>query len=362
MIKNNLAVDLVNIDVTFKQKNHVIKAVDDVTLQIVKGDIYGIVGYSGAGKSTLVRVINLLQSPSNGSVTVNGQNMLALHSTQLRYARKKIGMIFQHFNLMNARTVAGNVAFPLRKSNLTKKQINDKVDQLLALVGLTDKKLAYPSQLSGGQKQRVAIARALSNDPDILISDEATSALDPKTTKSILNLLASLNQKLNLTIILITHEMQAVKQICNNAAVMENGRIVERNNIVNIFSKPEVKITQEFVATANQIDEAIDSVLAQPNIKHLKTNEVLIKLKYIGTVTDEPIIVGLYKQFEVTANILAGNVENLKDTPFGNLVLILSGQSENVKHALQFLEGLDVKVTILKIGNDIKAVIEGSLQ
>lgn len=359
MVKNSLAVDLENIDVVFKQKDRTVTAVKDVTLKIKKGDIYGIVGYSGAGKSTLVRVINLLQKPTHGKVTVNDLDMLALHGKQLRVARQKIGMIFQHFNLMNARTVAGNVAYPLKGSGLSKKEINNKVNELLDLVGLSDRKEAYPSQLSGGQKQRVAIARALANDPEVIISDEATSALDPKTTKSILTLLQSLNQKLGLTIVLITHEMQAVKDICNNVAVMENGQIVERDNLVKVFSQPRQKITRDFVATASKIDQEIDNVLAQPKIKKLQKNELLIKLKYIGEHTDEPIIVGLYKQFHVIANILAGNVENLKDTPVGNLIIILSGEPENVKTSLDHLNSLDVKVDILKVGEDVREKING---
>ena len=204
-------IELKNIEVTFQNEENSVQAVKDVSLSVEKGDIYGIVGYSGAGKSTLVRTINLLQRPTAGEVFVNGKNLSVLTSDELRTERKKIGMIFQHFNLMRQRTVADNVAYPLYKSGLSKLEIANKVDELLKLVGLADKKEAYPSQLSGGQKQRVAIARALANDPEVLLCDEATSSLDPKTTASILDLLKDLNKKLALTIVIITHEMEVVK-------------------------------------------------------------------------------------------------------------------------------------------------------
>src|SRR5699024_5076775 len=204
--------------------------------------------------STLVRTINLLQRPTEGSVIVSNQDLLSLKPKQLRAARKKIGMIFQHFNLMGSRTIAENVAYPLRKSGLTKTEIKEKVADLLDLVGLTDKSAAYPSQLSGGQKQRVAIARSLANDPEVLLCDEATSALDPKTTLSILELLKELNQKLALTIVIITHEMQVVKEICNKVAVMENGHVVEEGDLVSIFTEPKEKITKEFINTATHVE------------------------------------------------------------------------------------------------------------
>jgi len=221
-------ISLQDISVTFKaDKNKAIHAVQHVSLEVDKGDVYGIVGYSGAGKSTLVRTINLLQRPTEGKVIVSGKDMMALNDKDLRESRKKIGMIFQHFNLMRSRTIHENVAFPLKNSSLSKQEINDKVTELLSLVGLSEKAKAYPSQLSGGQKQRVAIARALANDPEVLLCDEATSALDPKTTSSILALLKELNKRLNLTIVIITHEMQVVKEICNKVAVMEDGGTID---------------------------------------------------------------------------------------------------------------------------------------
>ncbi|WP_242865413.1 ATP-binding cassette domain-containing protein, partial [Weissella sp. DD23] len=243
-------ISLTDINVTFKQKNREIVAVQNESITIEKGDIYGIVGYSGAGKSTLVRTINLLQRPTSGSVLVNGTEMTSLKPAQLRDERKKIGMIFQHFNLMSELTVFGNVVQPLKHAKMSKADKAKKVNDLLDLVGLADRAGNYPAQLSGGQKQRVAIARALANDPEILISDEATSALDPKTTNQILALLKKLNQELGLTIVLITHEMQAVKEAANKVAVMENGVIIERGSLLEIFTNPQKQLTKDFINTA----------------------------------------------------------------------------------------------------------------
>jgi len=250
-------IKLDNIDIIFNdKKKQPLYAVKEVSLSVKKGEIFGIVGYSGAGKSTLVRVINLLQKPDLGQVIVNEQNLLALAPNELRQARKKIGMIFQHFNLMNSRSVYDNVLYPLRDSALSKSEKKQKVTQLLELVGLADKADFYPSTLSGGQKQRVAIARALANDPNILLCDEATSALDPKTTQAILKLLKELNQRLHLTIVLITHEMQVVKDICHRVAVMEHGQVIEQGDIVSIFSHPKHALTQDFIRTASNIELA----------------------------------------------------------------------------------------------------------
>ena len=260
-------INLKDISVRFTQKKSDVTAVDHVSLQIDKGDIYGIVGYSGAGKSTLVRVINLLQKPTQGQVIVEGKDMVTLSARALREERKKIGMIFQHFNLMTSRTIADNVAFPLKGSGLSKSEITAKVENLLALVGILDKKAAYPGQLSGGQKQRVAIARALANDPKILLCDEATSALDPKTTLSILELLQEVNQKLGITIVIITHEMQVVKEICNKVAVMENGRVIEHGDVISIFDQPKAPLTQDFIRTATHVEQAEKKLLAHTDRK-----------------------------------------------------------------------------------------------
>lgn len=347
-------IQLDHIDITFHQKKKVIEAVKDVTVHINQGDIYGIVGYSGAGKSTLVRAINLLQIPTAGRVEVAGDTLfdkekVTLDSGKLRYKRREIGMIFQHFNLMAQKTARQNIAFALRHSDLSKEAKAKKVEELLDLVGLADRAENYPAQLSGGQKQRVAIARALANDPKILISDESTSALDPKTTKQILALLQDLNKKLGLTVVMITHEMQIVKDICNRVAVMQNGSLIEEGSTLEIFSNPKQPLTQDFIKTATGIDEALVKINRQEVVEHLEANDRLVLLRYAGAATDEPLLNSLYKNYEVSANILYANIEILEDTPVGEMVVVLSGQQ--VDTALQVIEKAEVSVTILKGGS-----------
>lgn len=337
-------VELKNVDVKFKSNHKVIHAIDHVNLTVNRQDIFGIIGYSGAGKSTLVRLINLLQRPNQGEIIVNGQNLLELNSKQLRKSRKKIGMIFQHFNLMNARTIFNNVAFALKGTQLSREQKKQRVNELLNLVGLSDKAQAYPSQLSGGQKQRVGIARALANKPNLLISDEATSALDPKTTESILNLLKDLNKKLGLTIILITHQMEAIKQICRNVAVMEQGKIIETGSIYQIFTNPRQQLTKDFINTTTHLNESINVILHQDQISYLTNEEKMFHLFYFGETTDLPLISKLYQKFEVSANILYGNIEMLQGKPIGNLIVILSGKPNMLEQALSFLKESQVKV------------------
>ena len=255
-------IELKNISKDFGSGEKAVHAVRDVSLSIGSGEIFGIIGFSGAGKSTLVRCINLLERPSSGSVFVAGQDLTALSAKDLRAARKKIGMIFQHFNLMPSRTVAGNVAYPLKGSGLSKEDIQKKVATLLELVGIGDKADAYPSQLSGGQKQRVAIARALANDPQVLLCDEATSALDPQTTKAILHLLKHLNETLGITIVLITHEMAVVKEICDRVAVMEYGRVVEQGEVFTVFAEPKQDITKSFIHTTSNLQK-VEELIAE---------------------------------------------------------------------------------------------------
>ncbi len=346
-------IKLDKIDVTFRQKKREITAVKDVSIHINQGDIYGIVGYSGAGKSTLVRVINLLQVPTGGTITVdkdvlfeNGK--VTLTPAQLRRKRRDIGMIFQHFNLMAQSTAAENVAFALKHSGLSKEEKAEKVKKLLDLVGLADRAENYPAQLSGGQKQRVAIARALANDPKILISDESTSALDPKTTKQILALLQELNEKLGLTIVLITHEMQIVKDIANRVAVMQDGRLIEEGSVLEIFSHPKQELTKDFIKTATGIDEALVKIYQQGIVKKLPDNSVLVHLKYSGASTDTAIVNDLYKFYQVSSNILYGNIEILDHIPVGELVVILSGEQANIQRALTAVREANVEVNILK--------------
>jgi len=341
-------IELYNIHVTFQEQKNKVHAVKNVSLHINRGEIFGIVGYSGAGKSTLVRVINLLQRPTTGDVIVGGQSLLKLAPKELRQTRKKIGMIFQHFNLLKSQTIFENVYYPLRKSDLSKEERYKKVMSLLELVGIANKKDAYPSQLSGGQKQRVAIARALANDPEVLLCDEATSALDPKTTRSILKLLKQVNEQLNLTIVIITHEMEVIKEVCQRVAVMEKGEVIEVGDIVTIFNQPKEQLTKDFVRTANQIDRALEQILNHPSIAQIGEEDVLVQISYVGPKTSKPLISRLYSQFQVEVNILHGNIEVLNQTPVGNLIVILSGSKVSQKKAIAYLKEQGIQVRVLQ--------------
>lgn len=355
-------ISLKDVSVTFTQPNkETVQAVKNVSLEVDKGDVYGIVGYSGAGKSTLVRVINLLQRPTSGSVIVNQTELTALPAKALREKRKTIGMIFQHFNLMDSRNVFDNVDFSLKYAGISKQERRQKVTELLSLVGLEEKARSFPSQLSGGQKQRVAIARALANDPEILLCDEATSALDPKTTLQILALLKKLNRKLGLTIVIITHEMQVVKEICNKVAVMENGEIIEQGKSVQIFSQPAKPLTKDFIRTATHIDQALETILGSAKFSSLAANEWLVELSYVGDQTNEPLIAQLFSRYQVTTNILYGNVEILQDVPIGSLIVSLSGEYGQRKRALDFLAAQGVYTNIIKQNHaePLNNVIEG---
>lgn len=357
-------IELKNINVTFKQDKKEIVAVDDVSISIKQGEIYGIVGYSGAGKSTLVRVINLLQKPTKGVVKVKETSLTDLSEKELREERKKIGMIFQHFNLMKQRTIYENVNFSLKYAKLSKEEKHRKVLELLNLVGLEEKVDAYPSQLSGGQKQRVAIARALANDPDILLCDEATSALDPKTTGQILDLLKELNERLGLTIVLITHEMQVVKNICHRVAVMENGKVIEEKNSVELFSQSEKELTKDFIRTATHIDQALDTIINHPILSNLKDNEELIEFSYIGNQTAEPIIADLYSKFQVKTNILYGNIEIIQNVPIGHLIVTFSGAKAQRTQALNYLREQKIKVNQLQTAKEASSaslLVEGEV-
>jgi D-methionine transport system ATP-binding protein len=357
-------ISLKDVSVTFTQPNkETIQAVKNVSLEVDKGDVYGIVGYSGAGKSTLVRVINLLQRPTSGSVVVNQTELTELSAKALREKRKTIGMIFQHFNLMDSRNVFDNVDFSLKYAGISKQERRQKVTELLSLVGLEEKAKAFPSQLSGGQKQRVAIARALANDPEILLCDEATSALDPKTTLQILALLKKLNRKLGLTIVIITHEMQVVKEICNKVAVMENGEIIEQGKSVQIFSQPKKPLTRDFIRTATHIDQALETILGSTKFSSLAANEWLVELSYVGDQTNEPLIAQLYSRYQVTTNILYGNVEILQEIPIGSLIVSLSGEYGQRKHALEFLTEQGVYTNIIKQNQaePLNTIIEGGI-
>ncbi len=341
-------ITLEHVSKTFTTKSGYVHAVRDVSLQIDEGEIYGIIGFSGAGKSTLVRCINLLERPEAGNVTVDGRELLKLDASQLRESRKKIGMIFQHFNLMRLRTVAQNVAFPLKKSGLSKEEIACKVKELLELVDLSEKANVYPSQLSGGQKQRVAIARALANDPKVLLCDEATSALDPQTTHSILKLIKDINQKLNLTVVLITHEMGVVKEICDRVAVMEDGRIVEEGSIVDIFTHPQAKMTKSFIASTSTTDRIYDLIEEGHALTELGEDEVIVSLKYDASNATQALISEISRTYDVDCNIIFGNIEVVKDTPIGTLIVVLKGDPEKRKAAFDCIKRHGVETEVIK--------------
>lgn len=341
-------IELKNISKTFGSKENSVHAVKDVNLTIDDGEIFGIIGFSGAGKSTLVRCINLLERPTAGQVLVEGQDLTKLNEKDLRQVRKKIGMIFQHFNLMRSRTVAQNIAFPLNKSGLSKAEIQQKVTSLLELVDLQDKANAYPSQLSGGQKQRVAIARALANDPKVLLCDEATSALDPQTTQSILKLLKEVNERLKLTIVLITHEMAVVKEICDRVAVMEAGYVVEEGNILDVFADPKQEITKNFINSTSSLHKIYELVDQQHPIVQIKKGETLVKLNYSPNNTGEALISEISRDFHVNTNIIFGNIEVIQGAPLGGLVIILGGEKEDIQKAIQCLRNNHVKVEVMK--------------
>ena len=340
---------LKNICKTFIDDNKKeVHAVNDVSLTINDGDIFGIIGFSGAGKSTLVRCINLLERPTSGTVEVDGKDLTKLSEKELRESRKKIGMIFQHFNLFPSRTIFGNVAFPLQGSGLSKEEIAAKVRNLLELVGISEKENAYPSQLSGGQKQRDAIARALANDPDILLCDEATSALDPQTTKAILDLLKDLNKKLGITIVVITHEMAVVKEICNKVAVMEKGRVVEEGDVFSIFANPQEALTQNFIKTTSNLRKIEDLVNEGSPVVDLKPGELIVRLSYIEKNISEPLISAMTYKFNVILNIIFANIEIIQDAPIGGTVAIMSGKSEDIDAALDYLRDKNVGVEVIK--------------
>lgn len=341
-------IELTHISKNFASGGRTVHAVQDVSLSIGKGEIFGIIGFSGAGKSTLVRCINLLERPTSGSVTVDGKEMTVLSARELRQARKKIGMIFQHFNLMPSRTVFGNVAYPLRGSGLSGEQIADKVHRLLELVGIGDKAEAYPKQLSGGQKQRVAIARALANDPNVLLCDEATSALDPQTTKAILRLLKDLNEKLGITVVIITHEMAVVKEICDRVAVMEHGRVVEQGEVFNVFADPRQEITRSFIHTTSNLRKIEELIEEDSPVVQLKPGELIVRLSYIQRNVSEPLISTVSRKFDITLNIIFSDIAIVQNAPIGGTVAIISGEREQITQAIAYLIEKNVGVEVIK--------------
>lgn len=307
-----------------------------------EGEIFGVIGHSGAGKSTLIRCINLLERPTQGEVWVDGVELTALSQGQLQEQRRKIGMIFQHFNLLSSATVYDNIAFPLRLAGASRSHIDGKVKELLALVGLEEHSNKYPAQLSGGQKQRVGIARALASDPDVLLCDEATSALDPQTTDSILRLLLDINRKFHLTIVLITHEMHVIQSICDRVAVIHGGGIVEQGEVAQVFLKPQHEVTKEFIRSETQSDGPLRQALDAVNDGSSKA----VKITFLGAKTYESTLSQVVQGTGVQFAILHGTISTIKDVPYGQLIVRLEGPSGAVEATLTELtaQGLDVEV------------------
>ena len=318
-----------------------VNALNGINIKIESGEIYGIIGLSGAGKSTLVRCINMLEKPTSGKVIVDGQEVTSLPEKKLREARQKIGMIFQHFNLLWSRTVAENIALPLEIANIPKQEIQGRVIELAELVGLTDKLSSYPRQLSGGQKQRVGIARALANHPKVLLCDEATSALDPDTTKQILTLLKEINVRLNITIVIITHEMNVIKEICDRVAVIDNAKIIEEGSVLDVFTAPQSPTAKRFISSV--INTTIPDVIKSRSGKQ----GTVVHLSFIGEMAGEPIISVLMKNFDIYANILYGNIDHIKDTVYGSLVLELIGEEASITQALAYLAAQHLKMEVV---------------
>ena len=339
-------IEIVDVKKTYQGLSGEVEALKGVSLQIEAGKIFGIIGLSGAGKSSLIRCINMLEKPTVGKVKVAGKEMTELNEQGLRQARKEIGMIFQHFNLLTSRTVEENIAFPLELAGWSKADISERVLEMLSLVGLSDKAKQYPAQLSGGQKQRVGIARALASRPRVLLCDEATSALDPQTTRSILELLQDINRKLNLTIVLITHEMQVVKEICHQVAVIENGYIIEQGDVYDVFTKPVHPTTREFVNTIMNL-ELPESLKDQEFFQAYEPGcSMLLRIRFLGEATKEPMIATLIRQFQWDISIIYGNIDHIQGRPQGTMVVTVDAEEGRIQEGLDAVrrKGLEVEV------------------
>ncbi|MFX3619377.1 MAG: methionine ABC transporter ATP-binding protein [Sporolactobacillus sp.] len=331
-------IELQHVSKTFQVGKNKIEALKDVSLRINKGEVFGVIGFSGAGKSTLIRCINLLERPTKGTVLVDGKNILKLNKNQLLRMRRKIGMIFQGYNLLETATVYDNVAIPLKLEGVPKKEIVSRAEKYLDIVGLAERRDAYPSQLSGGQKQRVAIARALAHEPEILLSDEATSALDPNTTESILELLLKVNKDLGITIFLITHELNVIQRVCDRVAVMEKGRIVEQGSVVDIFAKPKEAMTRQFIRRESRF--SVPEAFYQELLKSGR----LVNLTFLGESAKDPFLATVAKKFNVLPSIIAGGIDQLKDQSIGNLLVHLKGDRAETDAAIQYLKQQNIIV------------------
>jgi D-methionine transport system ATP-binding protein len=336
-------IELINLSKTYGNS---LQVLNNINLHVAPGEIFGVIGPSGAGKSTLIRCINMLEKPTSGQVIVANQDLTTLDEGKLREQRKHIGMIFQHFNLLSSRTVYQNVALPLEISGYTKKEIENAVYPLLELTGLQEKRNFYPSQLSGGQKQRVAIARALANKPRVLLSDEATSSLDPQTTHSILQLLKDINKRLNLTILLITHEMEVVKEICHHLAILEAGSIIEQADVLEFFSNPKTQVAKQLIRSSLQ-HNLPDIIKNRLHKDKTSGSDTLLRLSFLGEAAQEPLIAHLVQHFHIDINILQANIEVIRDEIIG-VMLIQVGDVENkISAAIEFLRSRNVFVEVV---------------
>ena len=339
-------IELKNITKTFEHKGKKNIALSNISLSVSEGKIVGVIGESGAGKSTLIRCVNLLERPNSGEVWIDGQNLMELSPSKLTSARRNIGMIFQHFNLLSSRTVFDNIAFPLELNHTPKTKIKNRVYELVEMVGLTDKLDSYPANLSGGQKQRVAIARTLANNPKVLLSDEATSALDPSTTRSILSLLKDLNKELGITILLITHEMDVVKQICDDIAVMNGGKLIEQGSVSEIFSNPKTELAQRFISSSLHLEIPVDY---KKRITHMpeEGKHPLLKLQISGNTVDEPVLSEISRLFDINNNIISAQMDYAGGVKFGVMLTEIIGTISKEMAAIEYLKSKNIKVTLL---------------
>ena len=344
-LRSETMIRVENVSKTYTGKQGTVEAVKDVSLEISRGEIFGVIGFSGAGKSTLIRLLNGLETVTSGHIYINDKDITTLKRKELLKERQKIAMIFQHFNLLWSRTVEENIAFSLEIAGVPKAERKAKVAELIDLVGLTGREKSYPSQLSGGQKQRVGIARALANDPEVLLCDEATSALDPKTTKDILKLLVEINQELGLTIVLITHEMHVVRQICHRVAVMEEGRVVESGEVIEVFKNPQQPITKQFVGE-ERVDDEIDEVF-----HHLSTSlrpGVAVRIQYLGDRTGDAVLSEAIRKLDATVSILQAKVNITQKGILGSMIILIEEESSKAEEVIEYLKQAEIIVEVLE--------------
>lgn len=338
-------IDILNVNKNYSTKSADITAVDDVSLHIESGEIFGVIGYSGAGKSTLIRLLNGLEAPSSGEIIIGDDTINKLSKKDLRQKRQKVSMIFQHFNLLWSRTVEENISFPLEIAGVAKKERKKRTGELIQLVGLTGREKNYPSELSGGQKQRVGIARALSNEPTVLLCDEATSALDPETTDEVLELLQRIREEMNLTIVLITHEMHVIRKICDRAAVMQNGKVVETGRVLQLFQNPSHSVTKRFVKDDINDEE---TALALDEVRELFPDSKILKIGFVGTKSKTPVVSRVIKQFDLDMNILSGNIKQTNNESYGHLYVAMDIDGTTLQKVIDELANEDITVEVEK--------------